>query len=118
MLTSALVIGLLRQDLPKAEPGHLERFVQYLSSDDMKGRATPSPELDKSADYIAGEFKKAGLGPVGSSYFQEAPAPGSTVDKPPVVRNIIGVLPGSDPELGKTYVVLSEIGRASCRERV
>ncbi len=45
--------------------------VKFLSSDELKGRATGSPELDRAADYIAGQFKKAGLQPLeGKSYFQ------------------------------------------------
>src|SRR5678815_5694252 len=38
-----------------------ERIERVLSSDDMRGRKTFSPEIDKAADFIADEFKKAGL---------------------------------------------------------
>ena len=38
-----------------------ERIERILSSDDMRGRKTFSPEIDKAADFIADEFKKAGL---------------------------------------------------------
>lgn len=38
-----------------------ERIERVLSSDDMRGRRTFSPEIDKAADFIADEFKKAGL---------------------------------------------------------
>jgi hypothetical protein len=46
--------------------------VRYLASDDMRGRGDGTPELDKAADYIAGEFRKAGLTPAGEggTYFQ------------------------------------------------
>jgi len=46
--------------------------VRYLASDDLKGRGDGTPELDKAADYIAGEFRKAGLMPAGENgtYFQ------------------------------------------------
>ena len=37
----------------------------------MRGRATGSPELEKAADYIAGQFRSFGLQPIdGKSYFQ------------------------------------------------
>jgi len=39
----------------------VERIEKVLASDDMRGRKTFSPEIDKAADFIADEFKKAGL---------------------------------------------------------
>jgi hypothetical protein len=44
--------------------------ARYLSSPEMKGRGSGLPELDKAADYIANEFRRAGLEPIGSSFFQ------------------------------------------------
>lgn len=37
------------------------RIDTYLASDDMRGRKTGSPEIDRAADFISGEFKKSGL---------------------------------------------------------
>ena len=49
----------------------LKEYVTFLASDEMKGRQTPSPELDKAAAYIAGEFKKDGVLPGNEgSYYQ------------------------------------------------
>src|SRR5215212_1877583 len=39
----------------------VERIERTLSSDDMRGRKTFSPDIDKAADFIASEFKNAGL---------------------------------------------------------
>jgi Zn-dependent M28 family amino/carboxypeptidase len=39
----------------------VERIERVLASDEMKGRKTFSPEIDKAADFIAAEFKAAGL---------------------------------------------------------
>ena len=39
----------------------VERIEKVLSADEMRGRKTFSPEIDKAADFIADEFKKAGL---------------------------------------------------------
>ena len=39
----------------------VERIEKTLAADDMRGRKTFSPEIDKAADFIAAEFKKAGL---------------------------------------------------------
>ena len=50
----------------------VERIEKTLSADDMRGRKVFSPEIDKAADFIATEFKKAGLQPgSGSSFLQE-----------------------------------------------
>lgn len=38
-----------------------ERIIRVLASDEMKGRKLYSPEIDKAADFIASEFKAAGL---------------------------------------------------------
>jgi hypothetical protein len=37
------------------------RIESFLASDDLKGRKTGTPEIDKAADFISEEFKKAGL---------------------------------------------------------
>jgi hypothetical protein len=39
--------------------------IRFLASDEMKGRADGSPELDRAADYIAQQFKEIGLEPGG-----------------------------------------------------
>ncbi|MEN9684218.1 MAG: hypothetical protein RLZZ28_4 [Bacteroidota bacterium] len=39
----------------------VERVEKILSSDEMEGRKTFSPGIDKAAAFIAGEFKKTGL---------------------------------------------------------
>jgi len=48
------------------------RHIRYLASDELKGRGNGSRELEKAADYIAAEFKAAGLKPGGpsGSWFQ------------------------------------------------
>lgn len=37
------------------------RIIRTLASDDMRGRKTFTPEIDKAADFIAAEFKATGL---------------------------------------------------------
>jgi len=51
-------------------PDVVMRHIEYLASDSLKGRNTPSPELDSAASYIAAEFQRDGLLPVGGSYRQ------------------------------------------------
>lgn len=43
------------------------RIETALAADDMRGRRTFTPDIDKAADFIAAEFKKAGLQPMKNS---------------------------------------------------
>jgi hypothetical protein len=57
----------------RLRPNDLKADVSFLASDALQGRATPSPGLDMAAEYIAAQFRRAGLEPVGDSgYFQTA----------------------------------------------
>lgn len=50
----------------------IERVETFLASDEMRGRKSNSPEIDKAADFIAAEFEKAALQPLtGKSFLQE-----------------------------------------------
>jgi hypothetical protein len=51
-------------------PDLVRAHLMFLASDSLKGRNTPSPELDTAAAYIASVFQKAGLKPVNGSYFE------------------------------------------------
>lgn len=47
--------------------------LSFLSSDSLEGRRTPSTGLDIAAEFIASQFRRAGLEPAGDdSYFQTA----------------------------------------------
>src|SRR2546430_8447728 len=49
----------------------VKHHVEILAADDMEGRGIGTKGIEKAADYIAGEMKKAGLVPgAGDSYFQ------------------------------------------------
>jgi len=57
----------------RLRPNDLKADVSFLASDALEGRATPSPGLDIAAEYIAAQFRRAGLEPVGDDgYFQTA----------------------------------------------
>lgn len=51
----------------------VERIEKILSADDMQGRKTFTPGIDKAADFIAAEFAKSKLGYFGNAtnYFQD-----------------------------------------------
>jgi len=49
----------------------VRRIEQVLASDDMQGRRTGTPGIEKAAQFISAEFKKTGLKPLkGDSYLQ------------------------------------------------
>src|SRR5690606_22942012 len=46
-------------------PASIHRQLSFLASDEMRGRDTPSPELERAARYIEDEFRSFGLQPGG-----------------------------------------------------
>ncbi|MEP7317479.1 MAG: M28 family peptidase [Panacibacter sp.] len=63
IVSLSLFTGVLRaQDINSIiNEKEVERVETTLSSDDMQGRKTFSPGIEKAADFISNEFKKAGL---------------------------------------------------------
>src|ERR1022692_3735679 len=52
----------------------LKADVSFLASDALEGRGTPSRGLDIAAEFIAAQFRRAGLETAGDDgYFQTAP---------------------------------------------
>ena len=58
---TVLAMGALDAAEPDASAARLAGAVEFLSSDELEGRGVGTDGLDKAADYIAGEFAKAGL---------------------------------------------------------
>ena len=56
--------------LKEITPQLLKRNIEFLASDSLKGRDTPSKGLDSAAAFIANSFREMGLPPVNGSYFQ------------------------------------------------
>ncbi len=61
--------NLLAQQTTSITPALLKSHIDYLASDALQGRDTPSPGLDTAAAYIAREFDRLGIKPVGDNYF-------------------------------------------------
>ncbi|MFC4931121.1 M28 family peptidase [Massilia sp. GCM10023247] len=99
--------------------------LSFLASDALEGRGTPSRGLDIAAEFIASQFRGAGLEPLGDDgYFQTAdwnlidPKRNKTAataqataqapaQAPIKVRNVVGILRGSDPVLKDTYILVT-----------
>ncbi len=76
--------------------------IETLAHDSMRGRATPSPELEATATWIARRFETLGLeGPFGGAYLQWYETQG--VRAP----NVAGLVRGSDAALADEYIVFS-----------
>src|SRR5947209_7472867 len=64
-------------------PSDLKGDLSFLSSDALAGRYTPSPGLDVAAEFIASQFRAAGLEPGGDQdYFQLAKMVDRNMSKP------------------------------------
>jgi hypothetical protein len=82
--------------------------IRFLASDELKGRALGSKELDQAAENIAQQFREAGLRPAGDSeesYFQAREEIDNTGHKVRM-KNIVGVIPGIKPEWSSQSVVI------------
>jgi Zn-dependent M28 family amino/carboxypeptidase len=60
-------------------PEGLRAHIRTLSSDEFAGRAPASPGGERTRQYIAAEFERLGLEPIGGSYFQDVPLVESNV---------------------------------------
>jgi hypothetical protein len=82
--------------------------IEFLASKEMRGRGLGTPELDRAADYIAAEFKKAGLIPGGDqdSYFQAWDQTGGKDKQQITLKNVIAILPGKNKDWKEQSVVI------------
>jgi aminopeptidase YwaD len=68
-LLALLAGGLFAAEL---SPTEYIGYVKFLASEDMRGRATGSPELEKAAAFIRDQFRSLKLQPIaGDSYYQD-----------------------------------------------
>lgn len=98
------------------EPSSSSRFSQQrmrqtinlLTDQSLQGRGFGREGLDKAADAIAKAMSRAGLKPAGDngSYFQVFTAAGGKDNETARLKNIIGVIPGSHPQLAEQNLVI------------
>jgi len=75
----------------------VRRRIGIIAADSMLGRATPSPQLDKVAAYVAAEFRRAGLKPGGDSgtYLQHYPLDVLRFEPESSSLQVVGGSPGT-----------------------
>ncbi|MBL4819616.1 MAG: M20/M25/M40 family metallo-hydrolase [Gammaproteobacteria bacterium] len=90
---------------PKYLPEQLQRHILALASEQMQGRKIGTPGADNAASYIAQQFREVGLKTLGGTYIHQwtesVPNMGEVQ-----LRNVIGVIQGSDRQLSARPVVL------------
>lgn len=113
IITTTLLLATLKAQTISAE--QLKKHIEYLASDNLKGRGTGTEEEKKAAQYIANQFQQYRLKPLNNeknaaSYFYEFtfrkkknPHDTSTANSPEYHGiNVIGLL---DNQADKTIVI-------------
>jgi hypothetical protein len=89
------------------KPDELKGWINYLASDEMRGRGNGSLEMKVAAKWLSERFKEFGLKPVmlNGVYTQEYTFTSRqrTINE----SNVIGMIEGSDPLLKDQYIILS-----------
>jgi predicted metalloprotease with PDZ domain len=86
----------------------MQADLDFLASPDMAGRGLGTDELERSAAYIAAQFAAAGLQPGGDAggWFQQWQEPVAELGRSVPLKNVIGILPGSDPARAEESLVI------------
>jgi len=85
-------------------PADVGRWIGALADDSMRGRQTPSPQLDKVASAASRAFQTAGLRTLfGADWVQAYPVPKSATGE--VAPNVAGWREGREPGYRDEYVV-------------
>ena len=69
---AAVLAGVIYAAAPPIDPQALLQHIKFLAADDLQGRGNGTAGLERAGDYIAGQFKAAGLAPggVNGDWFQ------------------------------------------------
>lgn len=98
-LLAAFVLGAaasaanLREALDSITERDLDAHLRFLASDELRGRAPGTAGGDAAAAYIAAQFARAGLEPLGPDFLQTFDVLGSTVD--PGASSLVITGPGA-----------------------
>ena len=112
LIFTSFVFAQKNPDNPQITSEEIKEHLQYLASDEMKGRFSGSPEAYKAGEYIKNDFQKHGLkAAFAGSYFQEFPF----IEKVELTKNnsLSFNINGKDKPLviGKDFTTVSFSGR-------
>lgn len=102
-----LLIGLVNPNISaqKVTIDSLKCWLSYMASDEMKGRANGSKEIEEIASWLSNKFHQYGVIPLVG---QEGLTQVYLIDNNEVVcKNIIGYIPAKNKENNHSYIVLS-----------
>lgn len=86
--------------MPKASAVQIALDVEYLASDELKGRDTGSEGIEQAAVYLSERFSQIGILPYKGSYMDHFEV------KEQEAFNVIAMIPGSDKSLMDEVVVI------------
>lgn len=100
-----------RKGASRITQNQLRKDLTYIASDELGGRDTPSPGLDKAADYIANRMRELKLKPAGdnNTYFQQIELRNAKLDE----AKITATLNNQPLTYGTDYVAATTGGTAS-----
>jgi len=81
-------------------PKKVEAIMNYLASDELKGRDSGSEGIELAAQYIEKKFEDSGIEPYYDTYRDTL----TNYRKP--AYNIVGIIPGNDSTLKKEFIVI------------
>ncbi|MFN4761638.1 M20/M25/M40 family metallo-hydrolase [Gillisia sp. Q332] len=99
VIISENIINTTLPDIAISEASVKEK-LEFLASDDLRGRQTGTEGINKAAGYIEAFFKKNNIKPYYETYrdsFEVSDRTGF---------NVIGFMEGNDPELKKEFIIL------------
>ncbi|MCX4247579.1 M28 family metallopeptidase [Paraliomyxa miuraensis] len=93
--------------LARITPQRLHAHVERLADDRLRGRPTPSPQLDEAADYVLEQMRAQGLRApqLAPEHVQRFECGGP--EHPGLASNVLALLPGRDPELAEQTVMVT-----------
>jgi hypothetical protein len=109
LLTAVMFVVYLDAELRRIDPRAYLEHIKYLASEELEGRGSGGPGLEKAADYIAAGFRASGLEPAGEggTFFQSFEMPTGLSLQP---GNFVALKRGRSSvtfEIGRDYQLLS-----------
>ena len=114
---AATADGAVRSAINSISETDVYNRIGVIAHDSMRGRDTPSPGLEMTANYIADQFRTFGLQPLGDngSYLQRFPLVRSSWDRE---GSTVTAAPDLELRLGDTFQLLGSAGAGAGPEEL